>query len=91
MAVGAARWDILKQFLIEASIISFLGGAFGVCIGYAMTDLLQKVTQDTIKTSTPVRIVVYALSMAIITGIFSGLYPAYKASRLDPVEALRYE
>jgi putative ABC transport system permease protein len=44
-----------------------------------------------LETDTPVRVVVWALTMALTTGIVSGLYPAYKASRLDPVEALRYE
>ncbi len=90
IAVGAQRWDILKQFLIEAGTISILGGALGVGMGYAMTDLLEKVTQ-VVETYTSPMVVVYALSMAIITGVLSGLYPAYKASRLDPVEALRYE
>jgi len=91
MAVGAQRWDILRQFLIEASIISLLGGGFGVASGFVMTDLLEKTTQDLIVTYTPPKIIAYALIMAIMTGVFSGMYPAYKASRLDPVEALRYE
>ncbi|GMU24862.1 MAG: ABC transporter permease [Phycisphaerae bacterium] len=90
MAVGARRWDILKQFLIEASFISVFGGALGVGMGYAMTDLLEKITQVVV-TYTTIQVVITALSMAILTGIISGLYPAYKASRLDPVEALRYE
>jgi len=90
MAVGAQRWDILQQFLIEASIISLLGGGFGVAVGYLMTDLLEKTTR-VIETYTTPTVIVYALVMAILTGVFSGLYPAYKASRLDPVEALRYE
>ncbi|HSW44666.1 MAG TPA: ABC transporter permease [Phycisphaerae bacterium] len=90
MAVGAQRWDILSQFLIEAGVISLLGGAFGVGVGFMMTDLLQKTTR-LIETYTAPRVIVYALVMAILTGIFSGIYPAFKASRLDPVEALRYE
>ncbi|MBP7935038.1 MAG: ABC transporter permease [Phycisphaerae bacterium] len=90
MAVGAQRWDILRQFLIEAGIISLLGGAFGVLVGYLMTTTLENVTR-VIETYTAPRVIVYALIMAILTGVFSGLYPAYKASRLDPVEALRYE
>jgi len=89
-AVGAQRWDILWQFLIEAGIISLLGGANGVGLGYAMTDLLEKTTR-VIETFTTPMVVAWALGMAIMTGILSGIYPAYKASRLDPVEALRYE
>jgi len=91
MAVGAQRWDILSQFLIEASIISLLGGAFGVGAGFVMTDLLEKMTRGLIETYTAPRVIIYALVMAILTGIFSGIYPAFKGSRLDPVEALRYE
>ena len=90
MAVGAQRWDILRQFLIEAGIISLLGGGFGVAVGYAMTDLLEKTTR-VIQPYTAPKVIVYALVMAIMTGVLSGIYPAYKASRLDPVEALRYE
>ncbi len=90
MAVGAQRWDILKQFLLEASVISTLGGSFGIMIGYAMTDLLEKVT-EVVETYTTASTIIYAVSMAVITGVISGFYPAYKASRLDPVEALRYE
>ena len=73
MAVGAQRWDILRQFLIEASIISLLGGGFGVASGYVMTDLLEKTTQDLIVTYTTPKVIAYALVMAILTGIFSGI------------------
>ena len=90
MAVGAQRWDILRQFLIEAGIISLLGGGFGVGLGFAMTNLLETTTR-VLETYTPPKVVLIALGTAIMTGVFSGLYPAYKASRLDPVEALRYE
>lgn len=90
MAVGAQRWDILRQFLIEAGTISLLGGAFGVLIGYAMSDLLEKITR-VLETYTPPSVVAWALGMAVATGVLSGIYPAYKAARLDPVEALRYE
>jgi putative ABC transport system permease protein len=90
MAVGAQRWDILSQFLIEASVISLLGGAFGVGVGYAMTNLLENVTVI-IETYTTAQAIMVAVFMAILTGIISGFYPAWVASRLDPVEALRYE
>jgi len=90
IAVGARRFDILKQFLIEASIISMFGGALGVVCGWAIGDFLGKFTQ-VIQTYTPPSIVVVALIMAAIVGIVSGIYPAIRASRLDPVQALRYE
>jgi len=91
MAVGAQRRDILSQFLIEGSAISFIGGGFGVLLGLAMAGLIENMSQGILETYTPPKVIVWALTMAVLTGIFSGLYPAYKASRLDPVEALRYE
>jgi putative ABC transport system permease protein len=91
MAGGARWWDILEQFLIEAGVISLLGGAIGVGMGFAFNNLLEKVTDRLVQTYTSQVIVGYALAMAIMTGVVSGLYPAFKASRLDPVEALRYE
>lgn len=90
IAVGARRWDILKQFLTEASIISCLGGAMGVVCGWAMANFLSEFTQ-VFKIYTPPGVIVLALLMAAVVGIISGIYPAIRASRLDPVQALRYE
>ncbi|MCP4592240.1 MAG: FtsX-like permease family protein [bacterium] len=90
MAVGARRWDILKQFLIEASIISILGGVLGVLLGLVFTDLLEQWTRI-LKTHTGPWTIWFALVMATLVGVVSGIYPAVRASRLDPVEALRYE
>jgi putative ABC transport system permease protein len=90
MAVGARRTDILSQFLIEAGVISVLGGGLGVLMGYGFTDLLENLTQ-VLKTRTTTTGITWALCMAIFTGMVSGLYPAVRASRLDPVDALRYE
>ncbi len=90
IAVGARRIDILSQFLIEAAIISMLGGALGILLGLAFSDLIEKITK-VLNTYTPTSAVVMALIMAAGIGIVSGIYPAIRASRLDPVEALRYE
>jgi putative ABC transport system permease protein len=90
IAVGARRFDILRQFLIEAAIISFLGGGLGVACGWAIANLLSSVTQ-VLEIYTPPAAIVVALLMAIAVGIISGIYPAIRAARLDPVEALRYE
>jgi putative ABC transport system permease protein len=91
IAVGAQRGDILLQFLIEASVISLLGGGFGLLVGFGFSTILERMSQDILETYTPPKVIAWALAMAILTGIISGIYPAIKASRLDPVEALRYE
>jgi len=90
MAMGAQRSDVLKQFLVEASIVSFLGGAVGVAMGWGLATTIEKVTR-VIEVITTTGSIIMALGMATVVGIVSGLYPAWKASRLDPVEALRYE
>lgn len=91
MAVGARRFDILLQFLIEAMIISLLGGGFGLLLGVMFADLLDKVLQGMFATQITSGVVYTALATTTIVGVVSGIYPAWKASRMDPVEALRYE
>ena len=90
MAMGAQRFDVLRQFLIEACVVSFLGGALGVLAGWGMANVIENLTRvfETVTTGWAIAL---ALGMATFTGIVSGMYPAWKASRLDPVEALRYE
>ncbi|NLX07340.1 MAG: FtsX-like permease family protein [Phycisphaerae bacterium] len=91
MAVGAKRTDILSQFLAESSSISLIGGAIGVLLGIGLGKAIEDLSRGLFSPYTPSTVITTALSVAIITGIVSGIYPAYKASRLDPVEALRYE
>jgi putative ABC transport system permease protein len=89
MAVGARGGDILVQFLIEAVTLSIIGGAVGIASGMAISHLVASLTHW--PTLTPVLwIIIAALSSAII-GVISGFYPAWKASKLDPIDALRYE
>ncbi len=90
MAMGAQRGDVMRQFLVEASIVSFLGGAFGVLMGWGLATTIERMTR-VFETLTTGWAVAMALLMATGVGIVSGIYPAWKASRLDPVEALRYE
>ncbi len=89
MAVGARGGDILMQFLIEAVLISFTGGVFGVIIGLASTYCIYAFA------GWPVSITLYSIvisfAVCTITGIFFGWYPAKKAAELDPIDALRYE
>ncbi|TAN41850.1 MAG: FtsX-like permease family protein [Nitrospirae bacterium] len=89
MAVGARTWDIRLQFLIEALIMSLIGGIFGIIIGISGSELLSMFAGWPTIVST--LSVVSAFSFSGIVGIFFGFYPAYKASLLDPIEALRYE
>jgi putative ABC transport system permease protein len=90
MAMGAQRLDVLQQFLVEASIVSFLGGAMGALMGWGLATTIERITV-VMETVTTLWAVAMALGMATLVGIISGIYPAWKASRLDPVEALRYE
>jgi putative ABC transport system permease protein len=89
MALGARRRDILWQFLLEALVLSGIGGLFGVLFGIGAAVALERFSQFQVNI-TPWSIVL-AFSFAAIVGIFFGLHPARKASRLQPIEALRYE
>ena len=89
-AVGALRRDIVMQFLTEATTLSLLGGAIGVVVGIAVPAGIKRVF-DALPAETPLWSVVVGLVVSMSVGIFFGLYPAVKASRLDPIDALRYE
>jgi len=89
-AVGAFRRDIVLQFLTEATTLSLLGGAIGVVLGIAVPAAIKRVF-EALPAETPIWAIVVGLGVSISVGIFFGLYPAVKASRLDPIEALRYE
>jgi putative ABC transport system permease protein len=88
-ALGARRGEILWQFLVEAVTVTVIGGMFGLAFGAGGALLLSAFTP--IPAVVPFSSVVMALGMAAVTGILFGLYPANKAARLDPVDALRYE
>lgn len=89
MAVGAKRRHIVMQFLIEAMTLSLLGGALGVVLGVVGAKLTTVVAGWPTVISTDVILIAFFFSLAV--GLFFGLYPANKASRLNPIEALRYE
>ena len=88
-ALGARRQDILLQFLIEAVVLSVIGGLIGISLGLGGARLMT--TLFGFKTLTTLKSILVAFCFAGAIGIFFGLYPASKASRLDPIEALRYE
>ena len=89
MAVGAKTWDIRLQFLIEAMILSLLGGVIGILLGVVAVELITRLSE--LKAIITFSSVLLALSFSAIVGIGFGFYPAYKASLLNPIEALRYE
>ncbi len=88
-AVGARRWDILRQFLIEAVLLSSAGGLIGIVVGGGAIAIIAKSLGWAAEFSAITAAIAMAFSMLV--GVFFGLYPARKASGLDPIEALRYE
>lgn len=88
-ALGATRKEILWQFLVESTTVTVIGGAIGMMLGGGGALLLSALTP--LPASVPLWSIAAALGVSAFTGIGFGLYPANKAARLDPVEALRYE
>src|SRR5207302_1684442 len=89
MAVGARGRDILAQFLVEAITLSAIGGVIGVILGLGGSEALSYYFQW--RTLVAPEAILIAFGFAATIGVFFGFYPARKASRLDPIEALRYE
>jgi putative ABC transport system permease protein len=88
-SIGARRTDILKQFLAESTLLSLIGGSVGVSIAYLLAKLVAVLTP--VPTSLPWLAVAVALLVSGSVGLISGVYPAWKAAGLDPIEALRSE
>jgi putative ABC transport system permease protein len=89
MSLGARNTDILMQFLIEAIMISITGGLIGVALGIFATKMVtMALNWPTLVTQSSVLL---SFLVCFITGVFFGYYPALKASKLDPIEALHYE
>ena len=89
MAVGAKTWDIRLQFIVEALTLSLIGGVVGIIMGISGSELVSALAGW--PTVVAPFSVLLAFAFSALVGIFFGFYPAYKASLLDPIEALRYE
>jgi len=92
-AVGARRLDIMKQFLVESAILSISGGAIGIIIAFLFVLMVTGVNLGgyTVQAPFSIDIVLIALGVSTLIGITSGLYPAFHAASMDPVESLRYQ
>ncbi|MFC2018767.1 ABC transporter permease [Chloroflexota bacterium] len=92
-AVGAKRRDILLQFLLEAGMLSFTGGAVGIIGGWLLSVLISQIDLGgiTLNAVVSLDIVILAVSVSIIIGLISGIYPAMRAARLNPIDALHYQ
>jgi len=88
-ALGATRREILWQFLVEAATLTLVGGIVGMAVGWLVSVVLARATP--VPAYVPLGSVILALGAAAVTGLLFGIYPASKAARLDPIEALRYE
>lgn len=89
LAIGARRNDILMQFLVEAVTLCLIGSFFGVAIGVGTGEIIKQASEIPVLLNIP--IIFIAISSATFVGIFFGFYPAKKASRMNPIDALRYE
>jgi putative ABC transport system permease protein len=88
-ALGARRGDILRQFLAESATLSSVGAAVGMAAGAGLAKLVDTLTP--LPASVPMWSIVLGASLGLLVGVVFGVYPAMRASRLDPIVALRYE
>jgi putative ABC transport system permease protein len=89
-AIGARKSDIIVQFLTEAVVLTVLGGIFGLILGWMISRAAGMVF-PTLPTAVPLWAAAMGVGVSVAVGLFFGIWPASRAARLDPVEALRYE
>ena len=88
-AIGARRVDILRQFLVESSMLAGIGGLIGVCLAWMVAVLVRSISP--VPMAVPLSAVVISVALSASVGLFFGIYPAQRAAKLDPIEALRAE
>lgn len=88
-ATGARRQDIVRQFLTESMLISSGGGLIGICFGFLLSWAIAQTTEW--KTIVTLASVLIAFGVSVAVGVLFGIYPAMQASKISPIEALRYE
>ncbi len=88
-SLGAKRADILRQFLVETAVMTTMGGAIGVLVAWLLAVVIEHTTP--VPMAVPVSAVITAIVISSAVGLFFGVYPAQRASKLDPIEALRFE
>ena len=88
-AIGAARGNILMQFLIEALVVSLMGGLLGLALSVGLVKILGPILDMAL--TVPINVAWMAIGFSVLIGVVFGLYPANKASKLKPIEALHYE
>ena len=93
-SIGARNSDVLQIFLIEAGLIGFVGGVFGSALGSAMALAIGPIAKESgfpLVITIEIPVLLFGLLFAFIVGMISGILPAYQASKMKPVDALRYE
>ncbi|MBS3105817.1 ABC transporter permease [Candidatus Woesearchaeota archaeon] len=95
-AIGAKNYDIMMIFLLNSALVGFVGGILGIGLGYVISEMLPNLLNRlgpsvSVRTLIPTSLLVETLFLAIIIGVIAGAIPAYRASKLKPVDALRYE